>query len=586
MVFKEECNVLTKRITFSGILILAVFIFPVSIVGMDPIPVEESFPSDIISKMDSFLLEEIANIERNIFDVIVVCENNPRYIEDTLFHVPNLEIVKDWNMFNMFRANLTLSQIKDVAQLPYVIRLDNNSCCSGLLMSGARGYTSVDYLRTYYPYSFDGDADGNRFSYSKDDIVIAVIDTGIDEGHYDLDDDKVIGWVDLIGDQFYTKHNESYDDCGHGTHCASIAAGDGDATWTYRGVAPYAALVVVRAWRYDPLIGRSTSTEDILIDSIEWVGENAETYGIEIVSISWRFGERNGQYDAIAIALDNLITDYDIIACVAAGNEGPNDDTIGSPGTAKYAITVGWATDPSEGGWELADQSSRGPCDDGRIKPDILAPGTEIKAAKFGTTNQYWEQSGTSCATPFIAGLAALYLDYDYSLRYDHGAYHPYFKFLLMGSAVDMPDDSDPGVDNAFGAGRVDAWQTKEYFLDYDVSSGFNDAPLVLEYSQGYNDYERENEPLWMGDETYRDDYYKIECYATYMILIYADGDPDLTLRIRLYDQYQNQIKYSAYGNDMYLSHQATYSGVYYIKIQAYFNTGDYYDIEIWTYPS
>jgi serine protease AprX len=575
--------VIYNKKVYCMFLLFVMFILPVSITGMDQDTIEEIIPTEIKNKIGNGLLEEISNGSKHVFDVIVGCdkERKSTYIEDIRYSVSNVEIDKEWNMFSMFKAQLTLTQIKEIAQLSYVNRLDNNSPVEAC-MSGARGYTSVDYLRTNYPYSFDGDDDGNRFSYSKDDIVIAILDTGIDTDHYDLDGGKVIGWKDFIGDE-----DEPYDDKGHGTHCASIAAGSGDASWTYRGVAPYAALVGVKM-----LNSGGGGTKEIAIDALEWVGDNADTYGIEIVSCSWGWDDY-GDYDNLAIALDTLIIDNDIIGCVAAGNDGPSSNTIRTPGTAKYAITVGNAIDPSEGGWELntntypyQEASSHGPCDDQRIKPDILAPGTDIRAAKAGTTNQYIEYTGTSMATPFVAGLAALFLDYDYSLRYDHGSYHPYFKYLLMASAVDMPDDSNPGVDNAFGAGRVDAWQTKEYFLDYDISSGFSNAPLVLEYSSGYNDYERENEPLWMGDENYRDDYYKIQCYATYMILIYADGDPDLTLRIRLYDQYQNQIKYSAYGNDMYLSHQATYSGVYYIKIQAYLKTGDYYDIEIWTYPS
>jgi serine protease AprX len=127
--------------------------------------------------------------------------------------------------------------------------------------------------------------------------------------------------------------------------------------------------------------------------------------------------------------------------------------------------------------------SSRGPCLNGRIKPDILAPGKNIMAARFLTTDQYWEMTGTSMATPFVAGLVALWLDYDLRLG-NHGItdFNPEIKYILMGSAADVPGDSTPGKDNNYGAGRVDmvdSWM----FVEDDISTGFSDAPLVLDYS-------------------------------------------------------------------------------------------------------
>ena len=103
----------------------------------------------------------------------------------------------------------------------------------------------------------------------------------------------------------------------------------------------------------------------------------------------------------------------------AAGNDGPDSDTIGAPGTAKNTITVGNSQNRYSGAPNsIMDGSSRGPVDDGRIKPDILAPGgyvrscraqeaTDIGGATW-TCNWYLEYTGTSMATPNAAGTAAL----------------------------------------------------------------------------------------------------------------------------------------------------------------------------------
>jgi len=86
-----------------------------------------------------------------------------------------------------------------------------------------------------------GDRDGNQTSYTKSDIVITILDTGIDPNHMDLDGGKIIAWKDYVNSR-----TTPYDDNGHGTHCSSIAAGTGDASALYKGVAPGAALIGVK----------------------------------------------------------------------------------------------------------------------------------------------------------------------------------------------------------------------------------------------------------------------------------------------------------------------------------------------------
>jgi serine protease AprX len=437
-------------------------------------------------------------------------------------------------------------------------------------MDYAKVYTDVTTLQYHVP-SMDGNADESS-SYSKDDIVIAILDSGIDINHYDLDGGKVIAWKDFVNNEV-----PAYDDYGHGTRVASIAAGSGDATYIYRGVAPGAALVGVKMLNY-----AGGGTKDLAIDALNWVGEKKDDYGIDIACCAFGWGPY-GEYDTLAQAADSLVHNDGVVVVVAAGNYGSCSDTILSPGTARWVITVGNAIDPDEGGWSLASDSSRGPCDDGRIKPDVLAPGTNIMSAKVGTYNQYMEDSGTSMATGFVAGLVAIFLDYDPGLANGGWDYNPDIKQLLMGSAVDVPGDTDPEADDDYGSGRVDAYDAY-IFLTKDISEWYSDAYLTISYRD--HTWPRNNEPMWDGDDNYHSDWYKVNMYTNWYLYVEAWGDPDLLLKIRIYDRNLAVVATSSTGNDRTLGCWSTYTGEYYIRIWGQQKTGDYYDIHITTTAS
>lgn len=306
-----------------------------------------------------------------------------------------------------------------------------------------------------------------------------------------------------------------------------------------------------------------------------------------MLSCSWSWGNP-GDYNIIAQGADWLVEDG-IVVVAAAANSGPNPGTVFSPATGRYVIGVGAASDPSVGGsWSLCDFSSRGPCLDGRIKPDILAPGKNIMAARFLTTDQYREMTGTSMATPFVAGLVALWLDYDVTLG-NHGItdFNPKIKYVLMGSATDVPGDSSPGKDNNYGAGRVDM-QDNWMFVHDDISRGFSDAPLVLGYSWYEQSYTRQNEGLWPYDDAGPNygDYYKLNAYSGIFVYAEAHGDPDLQLKIRIYDRYYNLLVESFVGRDKNVGWWAAYSGVYYVRISAENLSADWYRVSILTTPS
>lgn len=217
---------------------------------------------------------------------------------------------------------------------------------------------------------------------------------------------KVIGGYDFINNDA-----DPMDDHGHGTHVAATAAGK-DPDGVFLGVAPDAKILA-----YKVLNSRGSGTWSGVIAGIERaVDPNQDgdfSDKADIISIS--LGGPGNPDDPVSRAVDAAV-ESGVVAVIAAGNSGPRTQTIGSPGTARKAITVG-AVDKNE---NIARFSSRGPVlHNGEIimKPDIVAPGVSICAAQW---EDAWESgkcssnpdrtaiSGTSMATPHVAGVVAL----------------------------------------------------------------------------------------------------------------------------------------------------------------------------------
>lgn len=229
--------------------------------------------------------------------------------------------------------------------------------------------------------------------------VVAVLDTGIDTTHPDLDGGLVVGARDFTGS------GSTRDEAGHGTHVASIVAGSGEASdGANRGVAYGAKLLNGRV-----LDARGSGQTSWIIEAMEWAAQE----GADVINMSLGIqGEYTDGTDPGALAIDSISERYDTLVVVAAGNDGfYGAGTITSPGASASALTVG-ALNKSD---ELAGFSSRGPrFGDAGVKPDVTAPGEGILAARAagtgpdGSTDPYLSMDGTSMAAPHVAGAAAI----------------------------------------------------------------------------------------------------------------------------------------------------------------------------------
>jgi serine protease AprX len=271
------------------------------------------------------------------------------------------------------------------------------------------------------------------------DVTVAVVDTGIDVDHPDFEG-RIAAVTDFTGEG-------ADDNNGHGTHVASTAAGSGAASdGTYRGVAPDATIVAAKVLR-----GNGSGQQSDVMAGIEW----AVDQGASVINLSLGGPPTpcDGT-DALSTLVDAAVEAGAIMA-VAAGNSGPGALTVGSPGCARKAITVGASvSDPANDYDMVADFSSRGPTADGRRKPDLVLPGVGIIAARADGTalgqvvNEYYTTlQGTSMATPHAAGMVALLLSANPDLEPDE------IKRQLMTGARSLHLEG-----NIQGAGRGDAY--------------------------------------------------------------------------------------------------------------------------------
>lgn len=300
-------------------------------------------------------------------------------------------------------------------------------------------------------------------------IGVAVLDSGVAA----VDDlyapsKRVVARVDFVDPS-----SPGGDPGGHGTHVAGIVAGNGtDSAQARMGIAPGANIIDVR------VIGSQGTTDlSTVIRGITWVVQNRKQYNIRVMNLSLG-ATSNVSYrnDPLASAVE-MAWASGIVVVAAAGNSGPNPGTIATPGSDPFVITVGALDDA--GTLDTADDSiaffsSHGPTADGFSKPDLVAPGRKIVSLRAPgsfldtlmpdriTDQFYFRLSGTSMASPVVAGTAALMLQRN-----------PLLGPNLVKSILKQTTSPVASTDlNSAGVGMVDAYAAVNSPVRFGANAG------------------------------------------------------------------------------------------------------------------
>ena len=395
---------------------------------------------------------------------------------DTAVKNNNGTVTKTFNNFPLRAATLPSAAVENFAARSDVdyVTLDREVKLLGHV-SLTSGADAASVTANYNPL-YDGTG-----------IGIAVLDSGIDPGHTAFTVES--GSASRIAySKDFTGENRTDDPYGHGTHAASIAAGNGQVSnGAYRGIAPNAKLVNLRV-----LNSQGKGTVSQLLAAIDWIKSNRTTYNIRVVNMSLGTAAVDSYTaDPLCLAVRGLVN-AGVVVVAAAGNEGKDGSgnkiygQIHSPGIDPSVVTVGAAntfgTDARNDD-AVATYSSRGPTrsfwtdsygtkhHDNLVKPDVVAPGNKIIDAQApgnqlvqqnptldanvsgSTAREQMYLSGTSMATPVVSGAAALLIQANPSLTPN------LVKALLMYTAQQLPGfntfEQGAGEVNLEGAMRL-----------------------------------------------------------------------------------------------------------------------------------
>jgi len=344
--------------------------------------------NNYISKIDKELLTSVKSLGVSCCNCIVYTEDFLNFKNSILNK--KLKTITEYYEFPFIKAfglKLNDRQILSIAKYDNVRYISKQSTVFAQVNTSKK----IMQMDEFYKRDITGK-----------NCTIAIIDTGITP-HVDfyVPNNRLIKFIDLI-------HNKKvpYDDNGHGTFVAGIACGNGVTSGgKFAGLAKGANLISIKA-----LEGSGEAGAFKILEAMQWVYDNRRKYNIRVVCMS--FGSNPiGSKDPLNVGAE-VLWNAGIVVVAAAGNSGPAQSTIKSPGAASRIITVGGMDDKrSEDGsfaqnkFEVAEFSSRGPAGY-YYKPDLIAPSCNIMG--LSNAGGYVSLSGTSVATPMIAGIACL----------------------------------------------------------------------------------------------------------------------------------------------------------------------------------
>ncbi|NVM54592.1 MAG: S8 family serine peptidase [Candidatus Helarchaeota archaeon] len=351
------------------------------------------------------------------------------------------KILRHYVVINALLVEIPLNALPELAELYQIARIEPD-------------YKLQIQLEYSQPIVTNTTSPGWDYTYNGTGIVVAVCDTGIDKTHPNL-----VGKV--INESSFVLGEPTDDLDGHGTHVAGIIASNDT---TYHGIATNVSLVNVKIMDIS-----GTGDTSNLVSGIEWLLLNT-SHIADVINLSAGTASVTADGDSVlAKFIDAIVSSYNIVWVNAAGNGGPFPQSIEVPGDALNCISVANFNDADSlnpATWSISSGSSVGPTDDGRKKPDIAAPGTIIWSTIHnweGANPDFAFKSGTSMASPHVAGAAALILQY---LEINHASldsdwYALTTKGVLLHTAYDL---GTSGYDYYYGFGAVDMGSVWNFF--------------------------------------------------------------------------------------------------------------------------
>lgn len=261
--------------------------------------------------------------------------------------------------------------------------------------------------------------------YTGKGVRIALLDTGAFL-HENIAE-QIVYFKDYIHSE---KH--CYDDNGHGTHIAGILCGDSKKTRTnISGMAPKAELLVFKI-----LDKSGNGTTQKVLDALDWILKNHRKWNIRLLNFSMGYRQNaNPLLQKKLIEKLEQLWEDGVTVITAAGNNGPDENSITVPGVSRKVITVGSSDDffSNTGGF-----GGRGPTSCCIIKPEVLAPGSDILSLS-NRQGEYERKSGTSMSAPIVCGALALALEKNPDLK-------PVELKLLLYDTVDRVNRKNVNV--------------------------------------------------------------------------------------------------------------------------------------------
>ncbi len=469
------------------------------------------------NRLSDGLEDRLAGLAANAQLDVIVMFSAPGNAASAQAAVGAFSVRYEYNIIDGFAATMTAGQARALATAPGVFRVQEDATVYAFMESARPDFGVEDLALDPYTAGMTGNG-----------VRICMVDTGIQNNHEAFNihnpdgsivSSRIVGFQDFTGDLNGVFHDVPYDYHGHGTHTAATAAGDGEAgpvgsggdtvhAPKARGVAPGASLLIAKVLR-----GDGAGADSGVLAGIEWcVAQDAD-----IISASLGIPGSSLCSDAVCVAMNNAAL-AGVLPVVAAGNSGDLPENIGSPAASPLSLTVAAAADFSANpadpwatsGVYLAPFSSLGPTANGETKPDITAPGVTILSAYsdeyvlcdplFGCLPETYSYgcgigcyailSGTSMATPYVSGVAALMLEANPDLTSAE------IKQIIEDTAHDR---LTPGKDVAYGHGLIDAMSAvnraldrvegeytpnefPSYFVGTDSvpDSGYTDIPITV----------------------------------------------------------------------------------------------------------